>query len=1831
MMKRFTIALAFLLVFASAVFGDGDTPIANLKLTTDANGNMKDFTNLNEIVARTTIVDTVISTSIFARTMFVGGVEFSSTNIGSVTNPVDNIYLVTNGNIFFDTDKMTVSNGTLLVNDLPITGGGGGTSVYANTAGTSLYANVAGALASTPTTTYYVATTGNDTNSGLTPADAKQTIEAAVLVASNGEAVSIADGTYQLTNLLTIAKSVTIFGSAASNVIITTSAVYTNQLVSMTADASIHRVTIRGGTANLADGFAGGGNVEMNSAGAAIYDSIIEFGKADQYGGGVFINDGGGSLYRCIIRNNEHTDSGGGGGVFASGSGNIFNCLVYNNIAQGAGGGIFVNNTPTAANMFIRNCTIVSNRTVNGFWGYYSLAGGVVLNALGSGVGSGYMQNCIVWSNAPGDMGFALTAANAARTVYNNYGSAQYHGAAPSGPGNINTNPLFVGFQNTNFTLSASSPCITAGRMYLSTYDPAYGFTNRAGSRCAQGAFEVGFDQTTMNSDLAALAVDLVGGEKDPIALPLVVTNMFNGPYVAKELGVFVPSGTGNRKPYAVAPLRSDSNYVAMVGAYTTGGGVRFLNVTTPSVITEITNVSMPSDQNVGSVVGIQNNAILTGNGSGYISVFNWSTRTNPVLASSILAKTNTIVWAVESDGENYIFACMNGVPGLRIYMATNLLSLSTNNQIYTDLPGGVLGATYNSSGYNVRPWYLSSGGTIDSSLPATFSNEVSWGAAIGTYFVQSYAYTNTLEGLEGSLAILKNNVFGLRCYGRRSGTAAQTVDLFFYLESVLAGVTNIISASPAYRMPSDNNTNAFAHDFTITNLTEVDAGATVQVSIYARANTAAAQSVRIYGGTDYQSTFNRQANALYVSDYTSNNIACYQLTGTNVIKVNAISTPNPSQMGLGKGHLFLYPYNGSANGYTMSVFSVSNPTNPVLVRKFNMLNHGGFYARPTVIGDYLYLAPWSTTKGPSGALHAYNVSNPTNPTYAFRLQSRRYPASPEFLGFAALPGRNMLAGVATIDSTLRAVYIAELPSASIMTNYVGEVDPQWALVADTITTQAMAGQVAFSWGNHATNDYITSTGTVARAITADLATASNFNMAASNILDGLYANKSSNNVFSVGTTQTVDWLALGAGTEFDTRRITGTMMMTGGGNYPNAATFTNLKLGLMDYYYGANVQTRNNIGISVENGTNFIEFTGTENFGIGTNGSAELVHVYGTDTTPDDNDNMHNSIVIDGVPGGDKEMVWSDNGERQWAASIYRNEGGRFWYLYNNQTQKDSITVSRTGRIGFNKVSNLLDYHALFSGTGLDDFVASGDYELNINAVYRVRIASAAPDTFQWQRSFNNGVTYNAYSTSITTRATAVPLEYGVSVTITGITGHVIGDTWTFVGFSQLPQASVSVAPQGYHEVLFTTNYNVAAPTYLNRTYNMNMTFGNLTDVTAFDLTTNGAVYAGRNITFNTAYFNLTLPAQAATILAQYWNGSAWITMNAITNIFSDNTLNLTQSGLMSWETSTMNWETNTPPGIVDPEYEMYWMRFVTTTAPTLAPIVATLVPHGDVRLGVKAAYLDTGFNWLVDSKGRVVHNDTVANVSGDIDPAKSTVLFDDFNSRVALTTAGNNTLGWVIGATGTGAAAAPSTFGIDTANNAVGVWSLTVGSTAVGRGALYLNEASAPTRGGATFMYRVALDSLAAVGAVTNHFQVYIGLMDVASAIGVATQMIDGMWFEYFSASNANWAVKSVSNSVTKQYSLTSIPAVSNSFSWFVIDIPNNTTRANFYMATNGATEYQFVATVPVANWGALLGRAAPVVRIQKNGLLVPKTLYIDCFKATYQEMNRGPSFKP
>ena len=316
----------------------------------------------------------------------------------------------------------------------------------------------------------YVATNGGSISPYTSWDTAATNIQWAVNVGTNGDRVLISNGTYVLTNTVTVSAAINIYGYPDGSLPV----VDGNSNVkcfSISAGASLSNLWITRGYA------AGdGGGIYMLTTGS-VQNCVISNNIANNRGGGVWLDNG--TLKNCIITCNMQTNTTttanwGGGGVLFDG-GLILNCIIERNSAGWAGGAVYINANLQVASTLLQNCMIRNNTAeARGgglyYWSFYneivssctivsnysSLGGGVCNNAAGGRI---MYENCIIYSNIPANV-YSFTGRGA---FYTNCCIPSIPAPVETNVNPVTANPQFVNWTSQDYHLLNTSPCVNTG------------------------------------------------------------------------------------------------------------------------------------------------------------------------------------------------------------------------------------------------------------------------------------------------------------------------------------------------------------------------------------------------------------------------------------------------------------------------------------------------------------------------------------------------------------------------------------------------------------------------------------------------------------------------------------------------------------------------------------------------------------------------------------------------------------------------------------------------------------------------------------------------------------------------------------------------------------------------------------------------------------------------------------------------------------------------------------------------------------------------------------------------------------------------------------------------------------------------------------------------------------------------------------------------------------------------------------------------------------------------------------------------------------------------
>jgi len=218
------------------------------------------------------------------------------------------------------------------------------------------------------------------------------------------------------------------------------------------SNPALNNVTISNNTANS------GGGMSLYYSNPILTNVTISDNTAE-FGGGMYLTSSNPTLTHVTISNNTLGNGSGGGMSLTASHPKLTHVSISGNIAGGGGGGMFLEYSyPT-----LTYVTIANNIAETQGGGIYS------------GVSRPAITNSIIWNNNPESIHSAVVEFGAQPLI--TYSDVE---GGWEGEGNIDTEPLFVDPENSDYTLQAESPCIDAG-------DPSLWYQDLDGSRSDMG------------------------------------------------------------------------------------------------------------------------------------------------------------------------------------------------------------------------------------------------------------------------------------------------------------------------------------------------------------------------------------------------------------------------------------------------------------------------------------------------------------------------------------------------------------------------------------------------------------------------------------------------------------------------------------------------------------------------------------------------------------------------------------------------------------------------------------------------------------------------------------------------------------------------------------------------------------------------------------------------------------------------------------------------------------------------------------------------------------------------------------------------------------------------------------------------------------------------------------------------------------------------------------------------------------------------------------------------------------------------------------------------
>ncbi len=473
----------------------------------------------------------------------------------------------------------------------------------------------------------YVSPDGGNVSPYTNWADAATEIQWAVNVATNGETVWVSNGTYVLTNQITINRNINIIGTGGV-------AVVDGNNTFRCFYASVDMGEMR--NLLITRGAAGGVNV---GGGASLYGVTLSnctFTSNQAYrGGGIFFyNDAAAPIVRdcAFIANNSSDD---GGGIYSiAGSAIVENCVFSNNVSSAMGGG---GAWRIGAYPAVRDCRFYGNTAVS--------AAGAYATAVSS-----RFENCVFETNNALSSGGGLSVYDALAVTGCDFlaNSARMQGGgiyATATLGTLTTlvaNCSFIG--NTVYSNATSAGGgghlannILASNCYASDNEA---FLDGGGFNLTGGAMirnsRITGNRTVHNiGNVGGAGVSMRVNAKHKIWDSVITSN-----YSARSGGgIFLETG-GTIQNCLIA------NNTAVTG----GGGIHFRNASGTSLVSSCTIVSNDTgnaggginDNSASTVLCVENSiiyfntAVLAGSSNYYTAIAHTNAYTNCCLAPEL-------------------------------------------------------------------------------------------------------------------------------------------------------------------------------------------------------------------------------------------------------------------------------------------------------------------------------------------------------------------------------------------------------------------------------------------------------------------------------------------------------------------------------------------------------------------------------------------------------------------------------------------------------------------------------------------------------------------------------------------------------------------------------------------------------------------------------------------------------------------------------------------------------------------------------------------------------------------------------------------------------------------------------------------------------------------------------------------------------------------------------------------------------------------------------------------------------------------------------------------
>ena len=316
--------------------------------------------------------------------------------------------------------------------------------------------------------TWYITESGNNTTATGASGDPFRSIQAGINFSSDADSVTVAVGTY-VENINFRGRNIKVVGADRETTIIDGSqngSVVTIENLheygsgtwaSTRDDALMKGFTIRNGGGTYANPYGEpqnqyfGGGIWLYNASPTLEDMTISGNFIDAWGGGIFLHQYCAPLITNVTINNNTADRGGGISLYYSNP-VLNNVAIYANTANQGGGIYSYHNT----NPILSNVTITNNTAEQG---------GSIYSEEGTSVN---VFNTVLWNNVPQEI-FLSGESDTITFAYSDVQGGQDsivtndNGTVIWGEGNIDVDPMFLDYENSDYHLADWSPCIGSG------------------------------------------------------------------------------------------------------------------------------------------------------------------------------------------------------------------------------------------------------------------------------------------------------------------------------------------------------------------------------------------------------------------------------------------------------------------------------------------------------------------------------------------------------------------------------------------------------------------------------------------------------------------------------------------------------------------------------------------------------------------------------------------------------------------------------------------------------------------------------------------------------------------------------------------------------------------------------------------------------------------------------------------------------------------------------------------------------------------------------------------------------------------------------------------------------------------------------------------------------------------------------------------------------------------------------------------------------------------------------------------------------------------------